>query len=148
MIQFKKILCPIDFSNFTENLISVALKMADKDTTIYCFHALTIPYSIDPNGLSMNMMIENELEESTKKNILELKSNYLEKYPNQQFDFSYSLSSDSSSTICEKAEEIKADLIIMGTHGRSGLNRLLMGSVAESVLRDAKCPVFMLKIKK
>lgn len=47
--------------------------------------------------------------------------------------------------IIRVAEEIDASLIVMGTHGRSGLGRLLMGSVAEYVLRRAPCPVLTLK---
>ena len=45
--------------------------------------------------------------------------------------------------ILRVAEEVDADLIIMGTHGRAGLRRLAMGSVAESVLRQADCPVLI-----
>jgi nucleotide-binding universal stress UspA family protein len=40
---------------------------------------------------------------------------------------------------------VNADLIVMGTHGRTGLPRLLMGSVAEKVLRKALCPVLVVK---
>jgi nucleotide-binding universal stress UspA family protein len=43
------------------------------------------------------------------------------------------------------AEEISADLVVMGTHGRTGLGRLLMGSVAEQVVRQAPCPVLTVK---
>jgi nucleotide-binding universal stress UspA family protein len=43
------------------------------------------------------------------------------------------------------AEEVHANLIVMGTHGRTGLGRLLLGSVAEQVLRKAPCPVLTLK---
>jgi nucleotide-binding universal stress UspA family protein len=48
--------------------------------------------------------------------------------------------------ILQQAEEIGADLIVMGTHGRTGLSRLLMGSVASEVLRKAQCPVVTVKI--
>lgn len=48
-------------------------------------------------------------------------------------------------SIVVAAEECRADLIVMGTHGRSGLGRLLMGSVAEYVLRQAPCPVLTIK---
>jgi nucleotide-binding universal stress UspA family protein len=48
--------------------------------------------------------------------------------------------------ILEVAEEASADLIVMGTHGRSGLGRLLMGSVAEQVVRKAPCPVLTVKM--
>jgi len=47
--------------------------------------------------------------------------------------------------ILRVAEETKAGLIVMGTHGRSGLGRALMGSVAEAVLRRASCPVLTVK---
>ncbi len=47
--------------------------------------------------------------------------------------------------IMETAEERDADLIVMGTHGRTGLSRLLMGSVAENVLPRASCPVLIVK---
>jgi nucleotide-binding universal stress UspA family protein len=46
-----------------------------------------------------------------------------------------------ATSIVEQAVETRADLIVIGTHGRSGFNRLLMGSIAEKVLRHAPCPV-------
>ena len=48
--------------------------------------------------------------------------------------------------ILYKARHWKADLIVMGTHGRTGLKHLLMGSVAEHVIRNSKCPVFIVPI--
>jgi nucleotide-binding universal stress UspA family protein len=50
-----------------------------------------------------------------------------------------------ATAIVEDAEKEGADLIVMGTHGRTGLSRLLMGSVAEAVVRRAKCPVLTVK---
>jgi len=44
-------------------------------------------------------------------------------------------------TILRVAEELRSDLIVMGTHGRTGLRRFLMGSVAEQIVRRARCPV-------
>jgi nucleotide-binding universal stress UspA family protein len=52
---------------------------------------------------------------------------------------------DAGVEIVRVTEELKADLIVMGTHGRTGLSRLLMGSVAEYVLRKARCPVLTVK---
>jgi nucleotide-binding universal stress UspA family protein len=49
---------------------------------------------------------------------------------------------DPAAVILKVAEEIGADLIVMGTHGRTRLRRLLMGSMAEQVVRKAPCPVF------
>jgi nucleotide-binding universal stress UspA family protein len=50
-----------------------------------------------------------------------------------------------ASAIVTVAEKCQADLIVMGTHGRSGLSRMVLGSVAESVMRQAHCPVMTVK---
>lgn len=54
---------------------------------------------------------------------------------------------DAVEEILRVAREVPADLIVMGTHGWKGLTRLLMGSVAEKVLRDAPCPVVTVKTR-
>ena len=50
-----------------------------------------------------------------------------------------------SGVILEDARKFRADLIVMGTHGRRGLNRLLLGSDAERVLREARIPVLLVR---
>jgi nucleotide-binding universal stress UspA family protein len=55
------------------------------------------------------------------------------------------MTGDPVSEIVDLASKKKCDLIVMGTHGRSGLSRLILGSVAELVLRKAPCPVLMVK---
>lgn len=55
------------------------------------------------------------------------------------------LEGDPAAVIAETAAETGADLIVMGTHGRTGLTRLVMGSVAEEVLRRAPCPVLTVR---
>jgi nucleotide-binding universal stress UspA family protein len=57
------------------------------------------------------------------------------------------LKGDPANEIIRAANERNVDLIVMSTHGRSGLARLLMGSVAEDVLRRAHCPVMMIKLR-
>jgi nucleotide-binding universal stress UspA family protein len=52
-----------------------------------------------------------------------------------------------TNAITEMADEESVDLIVMSTHGRSGLSRLVFGSVAGQVLHDAPCPVFLVKAK-
>ena len=55
------------------------------------------------------------------------------------------LEGDPATVVVETAQETSADLIVMGTHGRAGLTRLVMGSVAEDVLRRAPCPVLTVR---
>jgi nucleotide-binding universal stress UspA family protein len=53
---------------------------------------------------------------------------------------------DTVAEVLRVASERKADMIVLGTHGRTGLSRLLMGSVAEQILRQAKCPVLTARL--
>lgn len=53
-----------------------------------------------------------------------------------------------SHVIIEQAEALNADLLVMGTHGRTGITHLLIGSVAERVIRHAPCPVFVVRERK
>ena len=52
---------------------------------------------------------------------------------------------EAAGEILRQANETKADVIVMGTHGRTGISRLLMGSVAEVVVRKSSCPVLTVK---
>ena len=52
---------------------------------------------------------------------------------------------DARDVIIRACEEINADLIVMGTHGRRGVSRALLGSVAESIVRTAPCPVLTIR---
>jgi nucleotide-binding universal stress UspA family protein len=58
------------------------------------------------------------------------------------------LEGDPAAEIVRYADDAGVDLIVMGTHGRTGLERLLMGSVAEKVMRDAPCSVLVVKLPK
>jgi nucleotide-binding universal stress UspA family protein len=58
------------------------------------------------------------------------------------------LEGDPAGEIVDYAREVATDLIVMGTHGRTGLERLLMGSVAEKVMREAPCSVLVVKLPK
>ncbi|MGH2406214.1 MAG: universal stress protein [bacterium] len=57
------------------------------------------------------------------------------------------IAGDPAATIVARAHEVGADLIVMGTHGRTGVPRLLMGSVAEAVLRQTACPVLLMPLR-
>ena len=59
--------------------------------------------------------------------------------------FTHALQGDPAVEIVRMAEDIDADLIIVGTHGRRGIKRLVLGSVAEEVMRGASCPVLVMR---
>jgi nucleotide-binding universal stress UspA family protein len=85
--------------------------------------------------------------------VLELQNaakDYLEKIKSQLGDSSIQTlikEGDSGDAILEAADDSKADVIVMGTHGRRGLDKILMGSVAEKVMRHSKIPLFIIPSK-
>jgi nucleotide-binding universal stress UspA family protein len=52
---------------------------------------------------------------------------------------------DVASTVCRVAEDLEADVVVVGSHGRTGLGRLLLGSVSEHIVRHAPCPVLVVR---
>ncbi len=83
---------------------------------------------------------------SLKKNMEELMHNIQRDYANGVGTEFFVPEGEVKETVLKMAREWDADLIVAGTHGRKGLNRLLMGSMAEGILRDSKVPVFIVPI--
>jgi len=66
--------------------------------------------------------------------------------PGPTYASHFYLEGDPATAIVRYARDAAMDLVVMGTHGRTGLDRLLLGSVAEKVLRDAPCSVLVVKL--
>jgi universal stress protein A len=145
MKTFKKILCPYDFSEYADEALMYAYKLADTETTITLANAIQVPYSIDPYGFtyfdSSAEDIKSASNEALAKKIEALKA----KYPSINVDYKSEVIYDPTEFILKTQIDGHYDLVVIGSHGRKGLSRLLMGSVAESVLREATCPVLIIK---
>ncbi|MBK7958068.1 MAG: universal stress protein [Bacteroidetes bacterium] len=145
MKHFTKILCPFDFSEFSEEAIKYAIKLADPTTEITLFNVVQLPYIMDPNGLAYYDVKEEEVmksaEEALNKKIEALKASC----PDNIFSKDYAVSNDPAEAILDKQSKGAYELVVMGSHGRKGFGRILMGSVSESVLREANCPVLIIK---
>lgn len=147
MKQFKKILCAYDFSDYAEEALLYALKMSDPDTVVTLLNIIQVPYIIDPNGFTYFEVKSEEIktttEEALQLKIAEIKN----KFSDIQCDFLLEIGNDPSDLILKIQHDGDFDLIVMGSHGRKGFGRLLMGSVSESVMREATCPVMIIKSK-
>ncbi len=82
----------------------------------------------------------DDAEANLKKRLEELR---VEKFDEGTCDVAVLRESGAAQAIAEFAEDRGADLIVVGSHGRTGFKRVLLGSVAEKVVRLAKCPVFV-----
>ena len=135
----KKAVVPIDFGDRSKQAIDTALDIIFRPSDIHVVHVSPEQSTATPEEIWIDIDDEQrrtELETLYRKHFGE------EKY--HQIPFSV-LFGDSGSEIVGHAEKIGADLIIIPSHGRSGISRLFLGSVAERVLRLAHCPVLVLR---
>jgi universal stress protein A len=136
-MNIKKILCPIDFSDFNKAANAYASLLAKSmGAEIVYLHVYLpdVPFGsyayVDPEQEEKLDLKQLKKIQPTEKGVKA--SHVVECGP-------------PTDRIVEYANENEIDLIVMGTHGRTGLGRLLMGSVAEAVVRKADCPVLALK---
>jgi nucleotide-binding universal stress UspA family protein len=136
----KTILVPYDFSEASTAAVDAALGMADESARFYLLHVLVPLHmiTIEP-GTAVNLGSESDRIEGAISRMQELIND-----PNKRIKFAAKIG-DPGSGIVDFAKEVTADLIVMPSHGRTGIKRLLLGSVAERVVRLAECPVMVLR---
>jgi universal stress protein A len=139
MTSFKTIVHPTDFSSSSTAALNVARAIARAHgARLVLVHV--VPYE-RVAGVVREMLTELE----TSREELETLRQRVDG-PDLKFPVEGHLRRGlAPEEILEAAAETSADLIVIGTHGRTGLKRLLLGSVAESVLRGAPCPVISVK---
>jgi nucleotide-binding universal stress UspA family protein len=138
MLPIKTILHPTDFSENAGFAFRLACALArDYSAKLLLAHVRSLPTVVPPDTVTLPppQRVE-DIDVALRERLRALKPNE----PRIAVE-NYLLIGDEASEIIQLAEQTSADLIVMGTHGRTGLKRLLMGSVAEKVLRDAPCPV-------
>ena len=144
MKDFKKILFPVDLSETSQKLVPFVVTMAEKfDGEIHLlfvarvfeyFTSIYVPHpSVDK--------FESEIVSGAKKRLAEFKEEFFSKVPNVK---TVVTSGYCSEEILKYIESEKMDLLIMGTHGRKGLDKIVFGSVAERVMQGASIPVLLI----
>lgn len=145
MDTLRKILVPTDLHPSSRGAVEMALSMGRKyGATVVLLHVYAVPIYAFPDGaLLSTASLASELSNAAQ---IGLNRAALE-FGGHGVDVVAVLREGSAEDeILAVAEEQSVDLIVVGTHGRHGLKRALLGSVAESVLRDAKVPVLVVPI--
>jgi len=142
MLPIKKIVCPTDFSEPSYEAIKAAGELAFHFGSELCvLHVVSpvplIPMGAEPSGFNVSLY-ERELETSSKRSLEEIINQMEWKDLKVRLIV---LRGNAADEIVRAAEGENADLIVIATRGRTGLDRLIFGSVAEKVVRLAKCPV-------
>lgn len=140
-MEIKRILAPVDFSDYSEKALNWAATIAEQwSSQVYLCHIIPQPSYPSMIGGDDLAKFETGLQSAAETQLQDLVSKLQNK--NVQATIRISLG-EPFNDICRIAEEERIDLIIMGTHGRTGLSHALLGSVAERVVRHAPCPVLV-----
>jgi universal stress protein A len=141
-MNIRHILVPVDFSEFTESTVQAAAELAEKFSA-----RLTLCHFIEPvfppvTELAFAFDRHNrEMQDEAERQIRALAASV----PSSIQTDTRVESDNPWSGIVDLANKLPADIIAMGTHGRSGLKHLWLGSVAERVVQQAPCAVFVVR---
>jgi nucleotide-binding universal stress UspA family protein len=146
----QKIVAPTDFSQASALALDAAAGLAKQYAAeihlLYVYDpSLLSPLYVVPGAAALSSPTQEprEFEEGVLRELARIRQERLADVP--EVHLAVRQHSSASEGICELAAEIGADLIVLSTHGRTGLSHLLIGSVAERVVRHAPCPVLTMR---
>ena len=141
MIEIKRILCPIDFSDYSRHALNHAVAMAKwYDSTITVLHVLPV-VPVAAYGSELPALPSTVPSPADRDELLAAMKRFADEAGSDLPIQCETCEGTVTAEILARAGAIPSDLIVMGTHGRSGFERLVLGSVTEKVLRKAACPV-------
>jgi nucleotide-binding universal stress UspA family protein len=137
---YKRILAPVDFDESSLSALETAANLArQNDGTVFVLHI--VPVDIDVTGMPQYVDLIKRQENTDREKLTAIAKQHLA-------DLKWEILDEMgppAEVIAEVATKLPADLIVMVTHGRRGLARLVESSVAERVLRNAPCPVLAVR---
>jgi len=148
MLPLRKIVCPTDFSDPSHEAVRVAAELASHFGAEMLLLHVVVPGSAVPPAMEVppvNLpLTEQELEASARRSLEEMAGRLQAQGLRAGFRV---LRGNEAEEIVQAAEQEQAELIAIGTRGRTGLEYLLFGSVAKKVVRLAKCPVLTVSFR-
>ena len=150
--MFNRILVPLDGSELAERALRPAFEMAEKFSSAVVLLRVVGPEEVPVVALPGMGGLYYDLQQADDRRAHEEATGYLYSQRTQWLGLVQSVQTEvivgfPAEAILEVAQAKPIDLIVMSTHGRSGLSRLLYGSVAEGVLHGAQVPVLLIPSK-
>jgi universal stress protein A len=145
MIRLQKILLPTDFSNYSAAATKYACELATKfDAELHLLHTLETHLASTP-AFGMGLALPKYINESRAAAEKALAGVLDPKWSEGRTVIQAVVEGSPKVEIIQYARKHNIDLIVLATHGRTGLSHVLMGSVAETVVRTAPCPVLTVR---
>lgn len=138
-IQKNRVVVPIDFSEASFAALAPALEFVEDPSHLYIIHVLSHLHPAEPGV--MWSTVDDQTRKQRTEEALHQQLNQ-SNYENAQIGVAIG---DPSSEILDYAKAHEADLIVISSHGRTGMRRFLLGSVAERVVRFSHCPVLVIR---
>ena len=137
----QNIVVPVDFSVQSLTAIQTALELAKSPANVHVLHVVVPLTTVTVGEVWVAEDVESRISAARE---------YLDKFLNQHSVAGVTAEireGDPGLQIAEYAQKLQADLIVIPSHGRHGVQRLLLGSVTERVLRHVECPILVLRRK-
>lgn len=158
-LEFKRILCPVDMSPFSLDALRLAANLAEcSDATLDVLHVIHNPFDelymtaiaeTNPaliDAYAMEPQKRARFVRATEEHSEVLLKQFCRDTVKQVSTVRYHIrNGDPFEAILDAAADFMTDLIVLATHGRTGVKRLVIGNVAEKVVRHAPCPVLTVK---
>jgi universal stress protein A len=161
LLDFKRVLCPVDLSGFSLDALKLAVEITRASgAALYVVHAVDNPFDelymssiaqADPAALGLYQrrpVKRAGIVAAIKGHSQVLLKQFAHDLVTSVEKVRYIVKTGNPlEAILEAAEERRADLIVLATHGRTGIKRLLIGNVAEKIVRHAPCPVLIVNAR-
>lgn len=147
---FKNVLCPTDLSPTGDAAVALAFALAGEGGVVHLLHVWEPAYVLSPLDATPVVMLPSS-PESDAAHEKKVHHHLRRLVPESALahdvrtEITVLRDGDPTGTIRREAERLGAEVIVMGTHGRTGIGRALMGSVATDVLKTAKVPVVLVR---
>lgn len=149
MFAPKRILVPTDFSNYADNALRQAVDIAKQyRAKIFLLHVIGDHIRQCIEDYCLSDAVVKEIERDSMMASLDNLKKEINRLSDDSSDVEISIyvkRGVPSEEVLREQEEKDIDLIVMASHGRTGISRILIGSVAEKVMRGAKCPVMLVR---
>jgi len=148
MFPVNKILCPIDFSEHSLEALDNAVEMAQNLSSELVLTHIISPIPVRPTPTQPSEFDVSGYRDTLEENSEENMDSVIKKHiPDNVKVKKVIRSGMPAQEIDDIAEEENIDLLIISTHGRTGLSHVIFGSVAEKIIRHAPCPVLTIRSK-
>jgi nucleotide-binding universal stress UspA family protein len=141
-MAFRKILCPIDFSDHSRRALTAALELGGPEAEITLLHVVEYPFMLAFPEVSIDLGFLAQVQASSEKTMVEWLALARQRGNKVSSACVVGVPWDEIVTRCNQEHH---DVIVIGTHGRTGIKRALLGSVAERVVRHAPVPVLVVR---